>query len=182
MSGGVRVNFRTEGLVTGIQALGRSMPRAVKRALKRTSTSARAQLGTLISADTGLPARAVKLGVSVTIASDTKILLSASDRRVPLIEFRARGPEPSHGQGRGVSYSLPGGRGRIKNAFIATMSTGHRGVFTRWPGQGRLPINEKYGPSLGGVFRKYRSTVAQRAHETLLTNLRHEIDFGARKG
>ncbi len=177
----VRVDFKAEGLLAGLESLGRKMPAAVKRSLARTAKSARAELGTLISADTGLPARAVKLGVSVAIASDTKILLSASNRRVPLIEFKARGPEPSRGQGRGVSYSLPGGRGRLKRAFIATMSNGHRGVFERFAGE-RLPIGEKFGPSLGGVFRKYLKPVQERAQETLVANLRHEIDFATRKG
>lgn len=177
----VKVDFKTAGLLAGIENLGKRMPRAVKRALARTATSARAQLGTLIAADTGLPVRTVKLGVSVTIASDTKILVTASDRRVPLIEFKARGPEPSRGQGRGVSYSLPGGRGRLPHAFIATMSTGHRGVFMRTEGP-RLPIDEKHGPSLGGVFRKHLKPVEERAQETLVANLRHEIDFAAKKG
>jgi hypothetical protein len=179
----VSVDFKAEGILAGIERLGKRLPRAVRRALTRTGTSARAQLGTLIAEDTGLPARAVKLGIAVTITSDTKILLSASDRRVPLIEFKARGPEPSRGQGRGVSYRLPGGRGRLEHAFIATMSTGHRGVFQRADDGPRLPIREKYGPSLGGVFRKHLATVEERAQKTLVANLRHEIDFAAqRKG
>lgn len=176
----VKVDFKAAGLLAGIEDLGRKMPKAVKRALARTATTVRADLSRLIAADTALPVRTVKLGVSVTIASDTKVLLSASNRRVPLIEFKARGPEPSLGQGRGVSYSLPGGRGRLPHAFIATMSTGHRGVFMRTEGP-RLPIDEKHGPSLGGVFHKHLKPVEERAQETLVANLRHEIDFAAKR-
>ena len=61
----VKVNFKTEGLMTGIADLGRKMPKAVARALKRTSTTVRADLARLISADTGLAPTKVKLGVSV---------------------------------------------------------------------------------------------------------------------
>lgn len=175
----VHVDFDASNLLSGIESLGKKMPGAVRRALKRTGTSARVDLTKRIVEDTALPARAVKLGIQLTIASDTKILLSASDRRVPLIEFKARGPEPSRGQGRGVSYSLPGGRGRLKHAFIATMASGHRGVFQRTD-KSRLPIGEKHGPSLGGVFRKHLKPVEESAQETLLANLRHEIDFAAK--
>ena len=53
----------------------------------------------------------------------------------------------------GVSYRLSrtAGRKRIEHGFIATMSSGHRGVFARG-GPSRLPIQEKRGPSIWSVI------------------------------
>ena len=41
----------------------------------------------------------------------------------------------------------------LKHAFVARMSNGHVGVFSR-KGKERLPIQEHYGPSVATVFEK----------------------------
>jgi len=53
----------------------------------------------------------------------------------------------------GVSYRLSrtAGRKRIEHGFIATMPSGHRGVFARG-GPSRLPIREARGPSIWKVI------------------------------
>ncbi|MDY7537668.1 phage tail protein [Undibacterium sp. RTI2.1] len=78
----------------------------------------------------------------------------ASGRPIPLIRYSAR--ETS----KGVSVSVLNGRKVISGAFIATMPSGHKGVYTRtgnahkkivkngrttWSG---LPIKELFGPSI----------------------------------
>lgn len=48
----------------------------------------------------------------------------------------------------------------LKNTFIATMGSGHRGIFERrrlgskssGPRHGRLPVDERYGPTILGVY------------------------------
>lgn len=175
-----QVRWNDADLKKGIANLQAKYPNSVRRSLKRAGDAARAEAGTRISADTALPARKVKDALVVEQVGDRQVNVSATTRRVPLIDFKARGPEPSRGRGRGVSYSLPGGRGRIPNAFIATMPSGHRGVFTR-VGRSRVPIDEKSGPSLANVFKKFLTQIETRARETLLANLRHEIDFAAKR-
>jgi hypothetical protein len=75
-----------------------------------------------------------------------------------------------------VSYRLPGGRGRAEHAFIATMPSGHRGVFQRSSGPA-LPIYQLHGPSLVRVFEKFLPLGASRAREQLGKNLKSEINF-----
>lgn len=51
----------------------------------------------------------------------------------------------------GVSVRLGGKTRRLKSAFIATMKSGHEGVFRR-RGKGRLPIRELWAPRLSNMM------------------------------
>jgi hypothetical protein len=114
--------------------------------------------------------------------------IEITGRRIPLIELKATGSEPSRGRGQGVSYSLGGQRRRRGTAFITTLKSGHRGVFKRlgpsvskstgaW--SKNLPIVELRGPSIPRVAAKRSilnalKTVGQ---VTLARNLNAEIRF-----
>ena len=155
------------------------------RAINRTAASEKTQAKRAIAADTGIKAGDVDKALTVAKATPEVAFatVTASGRRLPLIAFNARGPEPSRGRGRGVSYRLPGGRGRVPTAFIATMRSGHRGVFTRTRLAGpRLPILELFGPSLPLVFiKKFLPEATTRSVATLAKNLRHEIEFALKR-
>jgi hypothetical protein len=176
----VNVVLNDSDLKAGIANLRSKFPNAVRRALKRAGTSGKAEMSKLISADTGLASKGVKNAIRINLVGDSAIQLEVTGSRIPLINFQARGPEPSRGRGRGVSYRLPGGRARAPNAFIATMPSGHRGVFQR-EGKRRLGIFELKGPSLVEVFTKFLPQGAARAQEALVTNLRSEISFALRR-
>lgn len=152
--------------------------RAVVRALNRAIKSGRTVMVREIARDTGLKSSTVREAIPIRPATlgQPSATMSASLKRIPLIEFKAKGPEPSRGKGRGVSYNLPSGAGRNPNAFLATMGTGHRGVFKRLT-KARLPIIELFGPSLGHVFMKYRALGEARAQEAFVTNFDHEFVF-----
>jgi hypothetical protein len=152
--------------------------RATVRALNRAIASGRTVMVREIARDTGLRSKDVRDAMVMREASAARpeARLAARLKRIPLIDFRARGPEPSRGRGKGVTYRLSGGRGRIESAFIATMKSGHRGVFRR-KGKERLGIIELYGPSLGQVFRKYRAQGMARAQEMFEKNFDHELGF-----
>jgi hypothetical protein len=154
----------------------RRAQRTLIRGLNRGIGAARTFLVKEIARDTGLKSGDVrsKLFLREATASLPVASLAASKKRLPLILFGARGPEPSRGKGRGVSYRLPGGRGRAPHAFLATMRSGHRGVFAR-VARGRLPIRELRGPSLGRVFAKFRPDAIARANAVVLSTLQHEI-------
>ncbi len=165
----------------------RRAQRIIARALNRGIESARTFMSREIAGDTGLRVKDARDAFSLVHANEARLeaTLGASLKRIPLIRFNARGPEPSRGQGRGVSYRLSGGRGRHPNAFIATLKSGHRGVFVRVgagerksPGawSKNLPIRELFGPSLGKVFAKYRPAGLARAAEVFETNLKHDLD------
>jgi Prophage minor tail protein Z (GPZ) len=187
-----RFNFDLGTLKKDLEELGRSAPLVMSRALNRAVTSGRAAMAKAISSDTGLASRYVSKEIRVDKAQRTRPVAAVeiAGRRIPLIAFQARGPEPSRGRGRGVSYRLPGGRGRVSDAFIATMGSGHRGVFKRKPGARRrgkpparsqLPIMELRGPSLPHVFEKKFPVFRAAAEESLLKNLASEISFAQSK-
>lgn len=157
--------------------------RATVRAMNRALTSGRALMVQRIAADTGLKSGVVRKAFAVRNATNERLeaRLGVGLKRIPLIDFNARGPFPSRGKGRGVSYRLKGGSGRIPNAFIAEMKSGHRGVFAR-VGKTRLPIRELFGPSLGHVFAKYRPEGIAKLKEAFATNFAHEMAFESSRG
>lgn len=156
--------------------------RALVRSLNRGIGTARTFIVSRIARDTGLKSKDVRdaLPMSQASASRPYARLAASLKRIPLYKFGARGPMPSRGRGRGVSYRLPGSgsRGRIENAFIAQMRSGHVGVFRRM-GKGRLPVIELHGPSLGRVFAKYRDEALAAGEEQFVKNFARELKFEA---
>jgi hypothetical protein len=162
--------------------------RALVRAMNRALTSGRTLMVQRIAADTGLRSGDIKKAFTQrdARAESLEARIGVGLKRIPLISFNARGQEPSRGKGRGVSYRLKGGSGRIANAFIATMRSGHRGVFVRVgnaarrgpaPNRSQLPIRELFGPSLGHVFAKYRPEGVARVREAFAKNFASEMSF-----
>ncbi len=181
----MNVKFRLDvtAHVARLKDLGARGPAIAARAINRTAAAERTQAKRAIAADTGLRAKDVDAALQLERATPNRLqaTVSVSGRRIPLIAFGARGPEPSRGRGRGVSYSLPKGRGRHPQAFIATMKSGRRGVFVRTTPR-RLPITELYGPSLPKSFENtYLGNAPERAQATLVKNLEHELSFALKK-
>lgn len=178
----IHVTLQDKDLIAKLGAIRSALlPGAVARALDRTAVTAKTDAARRISADVGIAVGVVKAAIKVSKAS-TSVSLSLPYKRIPLIEFGAKGPEPSRGKGHGVSYRLPTGRGRLEHAFISKMPSGHRGVFVRTAGKfmkskpNRQAIGEKFGPSIGRVFEKVLPAVQEKAQEALVKNLSHEIN------
>lgn len=151
---------------------------ATTRALNRALTSGRAAMATLIAKDMGLKSKEAKDAVRITPATleSLQVQLAASKKRLPLSRFGAKQTA------RGVTYKIgQGGRGRIESAFLARLSSTHEGVFAR-RGKARLPIDERFGPSIGRVFDKYRSPVVTAMQETFTQRLAHELKFASTDG
>lgn len=157
-------------------------PTAVFRAMNRSASSGRTLLTREIARNLALKSSTVRDQIVVEKASQRSAVarLSVSGARIPLIQFNARGPEPSRGKGRGVTARLPGGKGRYPHAFIATMGSGHRGVFER-SGKARLPVRELKGPSLPHVFVKYVPMAQDRMQEQFLKEITNEFRFALRQ-
>ena len=165
----------TDVVTADLAGVSAKAMRGAIRAMNRAIASGRTAMTRDIARDTGLKVGDVKQALPIREASLTQAeaAFGAGLKRMPLIHFKARGPEPSRGKGRGVTYALTGSRNRVPNAFIATMTSGHRGVFKRI-GTKRLPIVELYGPSLGHVFAKYRPAGLARTREAFDTAFAHE--------
>lgn len=174
----------------------RRAQRAIVRALNRGIQAGETLMAREVARDVGMKVSDAKAAMRRQDASlSTPVaVLAANLKRIPLIKLGARGPQPSRGRGRGVTYNLPGGRGRIEEAFIARVrgsnrdgsSGNHLGVFVRAAASTRksrgawsknLPIKQKFGPSLGHVFAKYRAQGQARAIEAFETTLDHELEF-----
>lgn len=165
-----------------LDAFPRETGTAILRALKRGTDAAATRAGRVISQDMGLKVGDVRKRIKVTDPNGTTLegRIAGSLKRVPLIEFRATGPEPSRGRGSGVRYAIQRGRGRAPNAFIATMRSGHRGVFQRKTTK-RLAIQELFGPSVGRVLSRHQSeitSVGQHEFEKELDRLLNRIIQG----
>lgn len=154
-------------------------PNGVRRALNRAAVSARTYLVKEIAKDTGLKSGDIRKEIKIREATTANLTadVSIQGTRIPLIKFNARGPEPSRGRGRGVSYRLQGRSNRLPHAFITSVGSGrHRGVFMRVTTK-RLPIKERYGPSLPHVFGKLIPAAAQIGEAALVKNVQHELAF-----
>lgn len=177
-----RVTFNDADLLRKLKELPDTMAkRIVPRALNRSGASGRTVMVREVAKDLQLKQDVVRdrMVVREATASEHVYRLRASARRIPLIEFNARGPEPSYGRGAGVTARTR--VGRYRQAFIATMGSGHRGVFSRSPGARRLPIYELKQPSIAFVFDKHLPAGMNRAQEQLIKNLTHEISFALSK-
>jgi hypothetical protein len=172
-----------------VAKLRKKAPVAQVRALNRAIVSANVVMVRAIAGDIGIKQGAVKDRIRVEQATPERLRarLYANAKRIPLIEFGAKGPEPSRGRGRGVTVKGSSGRSTIPDAFIATMRSGHRGVFQRVkgksgrrgpaPNRSELPIRELFGPSIWKVFTKYQSLGIERGREALIKNLQSEFRF-----
>lgn len=177
----------TDAIVADFSAYPGRVTIALVWALNRAIASGRTVMVHEIARDTGLKSGDVRKALRLTEATTARpeAALAASLARLPLIQFRATGPEPSRGKGRGVRARLPEPK-QYPSAFIATMrSTGHRGVFVRGNKRqvtsGRLPIRQLYGPSIGHVFASYRLLGLATLDKAFRTNFAHELDFAAKQ-
>lgn len=135
--------------------------KAVVRALNRVAEQARTQASREIrDAGYNVKSAALKKSIDLWKAGQGRLVarLRASGRPIPLIAYDARAVKA------GVSVKVKGGRKALAHAFIATMPSGHKGVFERvgsshkkvvfngvaqWRG---LPIKELFGPGVPSMF------------------------------
>lgn len=170
----------------GLEELGRAGRTGIARALKRTGTTSSVFLARKVADDTGLGVARVKKEISTRVDVEAgTVTIQTAGVRIPLIAFRARGPQPSKGRkGTAVSAVRFGQRVRYPGAFLARVfgtnapatSEGHLGVFRR-VGVKRLPIKQLYGPSIAQVFGKYLPEAAEHGMATLEKHLEHELQF-----
>lgn len=185
------LKLNTSNVDKAIEQLKARAPQAIARAMNRSIVSARTVMVKHIAADTGLKSAVVKEQIVTREARPDKLTASIEMRgkRIPLIDFRAKGPEPSRGRGRGVTARLPGGAGRYPHAFIATTRSGHRGVFERYDSGGRTGargprggrVYQLHGPSFPHVFQKFLPEGLARGHEALVANVQHELRFALKQ-
>jgi len=149
-----------------------AIPKVMSHAVNRTAESARTQIVRRLASLVNLKQKIIRDSVALSKASyrNWVATVGINTKRIPLINFGARQNK------KGLSYIInkTSGRKQIKSAFIATMSSGHRGAFKR-KGPDRLPIMELRGPSLGEFFRRAPTLTRQITREAY-RNLERNID------
>lgn len=125
------------------------MGRVLSRAINDTTRHLRIRVAEELAAVLDFRLSEVKRGVVITERATMRHWqgrVSITGKRVPLIAFQAKQAA------RGVRYKIgSGARKLLAGAFIATMPGGHKGVFMR-KGTARLPISERFGPSIMAVL------------------------------
>lgn len=163
---------KLKNLQRALAEVPRALPKVMSRGLNRTASSARTQVGRSLSKRVGLRVKDVRQRVILKKASYNKwrSAISISDKKIPLMSLKARQTR------RGVTYRDIATRKRVlvRHAFIATMPSGHTGVFRRETSQ-RLPIKELMGPSLFNVFVNAQEE-AQRIYNESMQRLEKNID------
>ena len=175
-------------LLAGLNLESHATPlvRACNRALSRAAVSGRVVMVREVAADLGVKQDAVKpyIRTRPSAGSLESRIYAWGKRGLDLIDLQASGPEPSRGKGGGVRVKAR--QSRYPHAFIATMPSGHRGVFQREPGANRrgkkpnrsqLPIQELRTERIPVVFARHRAAGVARASESLGTNLVSEIKY-----
>ena len=180
------VTFSVKGGMDSVIAdLGKQKREVVNIALPRALNKMVAQVKTgsargMRDAGYNLKVSDIKKGLKVINATSSRLVatVQASGRPIPLIGYGARQTA------KGVSVSVLHGRKVITHAFIATMPSGHKGVFVRvgdqhkkvnrkggtvWSG---LPIKELFGPSVpDGLANKAVQETLQRLVEEKFPDL-----------
>lgn len=177
------MEFNVKGDVTKILTMldetQRSIiPKAAARAINKTMITLAAQVARDIKKDIGgqLAINEIKAGLSIVKANPKQLyaVLYAKGRRIPIIKLDASARQNQ----TGVSYKTSQGRQQIPHAFIATMKSGHKGVFKR-KGRSRLSIQELHGPSLPKVFTNnaIQQAILRIAKERWAKVFTQEINF-----
>jgi hypothetical protein len=171
--------------------------RAVFAAVKRTTQGAATDVRRIVRAETNIQAKYVSRVIKPVMPHGDPPVgqVVISHELVPLIGYGARGSKRS-----GVRAIVSKGRDpiQLRHAFIATMKSGHRGVFTRsrhlptkGPGAGnrklkltprgfagRFAIDEAFGPAVTDLVNvpDIEKSVVSSITERLEKNLNSQID------
>lgn len=174
----INVEFDGKGTAQYLRGYQRAIETAKTRALNKIAAKARTAVIREIASDIGTPIAPVRKQVTLQRATRFKrvAILRATGRRIPIIKLKARQTR------KGITYGKGGSRRTIPGGFIATMPSGHRGVFKRI-GNKRLPVTELHGPSVPKVFTddKINRLVDRLIDKEFETIFNRELTFALRK-
>lgn len=153
----VRADIRKA--IRGLRLTPREVGVAARRALNVAGRRSKVELSRVIAKESGLKVGQVKRDIRLRVPKGSNVstlstALRTTRRPMPLSAFRATRQVKAGARSRAW-----GELKTYKRAFIATMSSGHVGVFTRAKVDGdkkvgRLPIKELYGPEIPETMAK----------------------------
>lgn len=187
---------RMRDLLTGIKG---GSEKALIRALNKTVPGIATDAARSASARVNLTQKVIKKNFTQWLARSKDLFAGwkSSGRPIPIINYGAR--QVSTGVTIKVLKDSP--RETLKHAFIAEMSSGHRGVFwrtsrdfqapkrfpvgkkttaaARLPRKYKLPINQIFGPKVEDTLGALAvfTDLTEKAQTRLHTNMEHETDY-----
>jgi hypothetical protein len=174
----VGITVNATAYVNSLGSIARpKLDKIVALALVDTTKSAISKASSLIAKRTGLRVATVKsrMYYSRVAVGDYEANVKSSRRPIPLIEF------PVSQTAKGVSTHAWGKPQIIQHAFIATMKSGHRGVYRR-VGKARLPIRQLWGPTISKTFatKEVQAVVNDTMQARLQTSLSRRMAAASR--
>lgn len=185
---------RAEKLLHGIDgAKDQAVRRAFNRGTKKARTEAKREATKRYAITQGNIMKYSKVTLTPSDGSTAKIEFSG--QKIPLYRFTTRPKNRTYtgekivlmfrdGQTHAVFKNKPvsamdakaTGFREEKNSFIATMQTGHTGLFKRL-GQDRYPIKEEWGFALADMldYEPARESIMEKTAEEVNKQLEHEI-------
>lgn len=168
----------------------KEVSKAAVRALNKTATFAQSTATKAIAQAMDLKQTDIRKKLSIVKATlqSMRAMVTGSGKAIPLINFKARQVKD------GVVIRFAGKRILYRGHFIATMPTGHKGVFFRKGGRREvrmskhhvgktymteLPIVERFGPSIPHMLvdKNLTPAIYKAIKERWPVLFKHEIDY-----
>jgi len=184
------LSVRIEGdqlrrLASELDRFGARGRRMIRAAVHDTGRSVRAGVAKHVREAVTLKSGDIKEAIRLRRPMDLvdpQATVSLTPQRMPLLAYQhsPRQPRPGNPPRDGVRVVVFRGRAPEYHhrSFVARMASGHVGIFER-VGARRLPIVEKFGPSVVGIFANepgVERTVLRQGNERLQINLQRRLD------
>jgi hypothetical protein len=165
-------------------ALGRFPEKAKKamvRAINRAVEGARTDAVKKVCEAYVIKPSDVRKTIVIARANSRKMeaRIISTGRPIPLMKFKVNPKKPGDRKKIVIAGVKMGTAAQMPHSFIAQMKSGHIGVFSRATGAPRLPIEQKYGPSVPQMMgnKDVIDFIEKRARERLDKELRHQIAY-----
>ena len=155
----------------------RALPKILTRSINKVATKAKTLIIRRVTAELNVKKKHLRnrqkpaVGLKKANYTTLEAIITISGKRIPLSRFGARKTK------KGVTYKLTKGRPRkrLRHSFLQVMTSGHRGVYRR-KGKSRLPIIERFGPSVPVAMGNIRNLAQGVLDEQISSDLKGEIN------
>lgn len=149
--------------------------RGMARALNRTMVTGRKLAIAEIQKDLLLKTAPFRKQLNIVRATPKNLVVKIRAKRASTPAIAYKGVRQNK---RGVTVKYRKSKPRLlhKGAFIATVKSGHKGVFRR-KGKKRFPIQEILGPNTIAIFEQVVPAVEKQLYPVLNKNITHDVNF-----
>lgn len=168
---------RAESLLSHIPG---AMPKAMKNATNRAMQSAKTEASRKVRETYYIKNKDVTSTIRAHRASISNLSarIVSKGNLLALSKFKVTPKTPQPKRKRAIIARVKRGEGGpVRGAFVASMNSGHTGVFKR-AGLARLPVTELYGPAVPQMMdnQDVREHIEEKAVERFNQRLDHEIN------